>query len=53
MKGDHIMDRQTQTMPAPADTDLLDFGSVSEETRGRIMYPLEFGVSPTSRAEAG
>lgn len=38
----------------PADeTALLELGSASEETRGRIMQPLEFGVSPTSRDEAG
>jgi len=35
------------------DSDLLDLGSVSEETKGRFRQPFEFGVSPTSRDEAG
>ena len=47
------MQRDTHD-PAPLqDSDLLDFGSVSEETKGRFMQPFEFGVSPTSRDEAG
>ena len=32
---------------------LTDLGAASEETRGRILQPMEFGVSFTSRDEAG
>ncbi|MEQ3648514.1 hypothetical protein [Hyphomonas sp.] len=47
------MERDTFDPTMLEDSDLLDLGSVSEETKGRFMQPFEFGVSPTSRDEAG
>ena len=47
------MERDTFDPSASEESDLLDLGSVSEETKGRFMQPFEFGVSPTSRDEAG
>jgi len=47
------MDLKTTNQTRPDDADLVELGSVSDETKGRIMQPLEFGVSPTSRDEAG
>ena len=47
------MERDTFDPTMLEDSDLLDLGSVSEEIKGRFMQPFEFGVSPSSRDEAG
>ncbi len=47
------MERDTHD-PAPLqDSDLLDFGSVSEETKGRFMQPFEKKKKKKKNDEAG